>query len=80
MIQTKQHSHRQYGNQTRQHTRNESCQYCTQIVVQQLQLLIQRNRQANCCRRQKIAQKMCTGFITFIINMKYRKKYDDNHN
>ena len=80
MIQTKQHSHRQYGNQTRQHTRNESCQYCTQIVAQQLQLLIQRNRQANCRRRQQIAQKMRTGLIALIINVKYRKKYDDDHN
>ena len=80
MIQIEDQRQRENHGKARQHAGENTGEDGFDILFQCLHLLIQRNRKADRCRSQQIAQVFCTVIIILIIDIENSKEYNDDCN
>ena len=80
MIQIEDQRQRENHGKARQHAGENAGEDGFDILFQCLHLLIQRNRKADRCRSQQIAQVFCTVIIILIIDIENSKEYNDDCN
>ena len=80
MAEPEHQSHSQNHAQAGKHAGQDAQQHGTPVMLEEFQLLIQRNRQANGRRRQQIVEVLCALVIFLVADSGQRQKCNGNHN